>query len=65
MRERVTREVLTDMAMGETRVFQCGDARACDSGKATAYQMQNILGCKFTAETDYANGTLTLTKGMR
>lgn len=60
--ERVTREILRAMRMGETRTFDLPNAQACDNGKSTAYQMQNILQCRFTVSTDYVNNRLSITK---
>ncbi len=60
--EKVTREELRSMEMGESRTFELPNARACDNGKSVAYQMQNLLGCKFSATTDYPTNTLTITK---
>lgn len=60
--ERITREDLRGMAMGETRTFALPNAQQCDNGKSTAYQMQNLLGCKFSVQTDYAKNELTITK---
>lgn len=60
--DKVTREDLRSMAMGETKVFTLPSAQACDTGKTVAYQLQNILGCKFTLSTDYATNSLTITK---
>lgn len=60
--KRVTREDLRAMGPGETRTFALPDAKACDAGKATAYQMQNLLDCKFSISTDYAGNRLTITK---
>lgn len=48
--------------MGETRTFELANAQQCDSGKATAYQTQNILRCKFSVQTDYSSNKLTITK---
>ena len=62
MAEKVTREALSCMAMGETRTFDLPNARQCDNGKSTAYQMQNLLGCKFSVQTDYSANRLTITK---
>ena len=36
-----------------------------NSGKAIAYRLQNSLGCKFSAESDFSNNTLTITKNPR
>lgn len=60
--ERVTRDALRAMSYGETRTFDLPDAQACDNGKSTAYQMQNLLRCRFTVSTDYVNNRLTITK---
>ena len=35
---------------------------ALNSAKSMAYQMQHVLGCKFTMHTDYANCTLSITR---
>ena len=60
--ERVTREELRNMAIGETRTFDLPNAQQCDNGKSTAYQMQNHLHCKFNVQTDYSTNRLTITK---
>lgn len=60
--EKVTREDLRAMRMGETRSFDLPNAQACDNGKAVAYQMQNLLGCKFSVSTDYTCNRLTISK---
>lgn len=60
--ERITREELRSMAMGETRTFTLPNAQQCDNGKSTAYQLQNLLGCKFSVKTDYSKHQLTITK---
>lgn len=60
--EKVTREYLRGMRMGETRTLDLPNARACDNGKVVAYQVQNLLGCKFSISTDYTNNRLTITK---
>ena len=60
--EKVTREHLREMAVGETRTFTLPSAQACDNGKTTAYQVQNIEHCKFSVQTDYVNNRLTITK---
>lgn len=62
MAEKLTREALRSLQMGQTEKFSLPNAQACDSGKANAYQLQNILRCKFSIQTDYTNYTLTVTK---
>ena len=53
------------MEMGETITFRLADANAINTGKAIAYRLQNSLGCKFSAESDFSNNTLTITKNPR
>jgi len=60
--EKVTREHLRAMTIGETRTFNLPSAQACDNGKTTAYQVQNLEPCKFSVQTDYVNNRLTITK---
>ena len=60
--EKVTREHLRAMAVGETRTFTLPSAQACDNGKTTAYQAQNLERCKYSVQTDYVNNRLTITK---
>lgn len=58
---KLTRDDLRAIPEGETKTFALPDAKACDSGKALAYQFQNLLGCKFSIRTDYSAKTLTIT----
>ena len=60
--EKVTREHLRAMAVGETRTFTLPNAQACDNGKTTAYQVQNLEHCRYSVQTDYVNNQLTITK---
>ncbi len=60
---RLTRDGLRSIGAGESKTFRLPDARACDNGKVLAYQMQNLLGCRFSVRTDYAANTLTITRG--
>ena len=60
--DKVTRDALRAMAIGETRSFDLPNAQACDNGKSVAYQMQNLLRCRFSVSTDYVNNRLTITK---
>ena len=60
--EKVTRKHLRTMQMGETRTFTLPSAQACDNGKTTAYQVQNLEHCKYSVQTDYVNNRLTITK---
>ncbi len=59
---KLTRDDLRSLEIGETKTFHLSDAKACDNGKSVAYQLQNLLGCKFNVKTDYAANTLTITR---
>ncbi len=59
---KLTRDDLRSIEVGRTRTFYLPDAKACDNGKALAYQFQNLLGCKFSVRTDYVANTLTITR---
>ena len=58
---KLTRDDLRSIEVGRTKAFTLPDAKACDNGKALAYQFQNILRCKFSIKTDYVNNQLTIT----
>lgn len=62
MKDKVTSETLRNMAVGESITFELPNADAINTGKAIAYRLQNSLGCKFGAVSDYANNRLTITK---
>lgn len=59
---KLTRDDLRSIEVGRTKAFTLPDAKACDNGKALAYQFQNILRCKFSVKTDYTANTLTITR---
>lgn len=60
--DKLTRDELRGIQVGQTKTYSLPDAKACDNGKSLAYQFQNILGCKFSVQTDYAANTLTIKK---
>lgn len=59
---KLTRDDLRSIDVGRTKTFYLPDAKACDNGKSLAYQFQNLLGCKFSVQTDYTANTLTITR---
>lgn len=59
---KLTRDDLRSIDVGKTKTFYLPDAKACDNGKSLAYQFQNLLGCKFSVQTDYTANTLTITR---
>jgi hypothetical protein len=63
-KQRVGRADLKMMNVGETKTFKLPSAKACDSAKATTYQMQNLMRCRFTQRTDYATNVITITRSL-
>lgn len=61
-KEKRFTDVLRNIAMGKSKTFKLESSMAINSCKAIAYRLQYDLGCKFSAESDYINRTLTLTK---
>ena len=59
---KLTRDDLRSIDVGKTKTFYLPDAKACDNGKSLAYQFQNLLGGKFSVQTDYTANTLTITR---
>ena len=59
---KLTRDDLRSIDVGETKTFTLPNAKACDNGKSLAYQLQNLIGCKFSVKTDYSANTLTITR---
>ena len=62
MTEKVTREDLRQIPVGGSRTFGLPNAKACDNAKTVAYQLQRVLGCKFSAKTNYEDNSVTFTK---
>lgn len=60
--ERLTREDLRQMAIGEKKDFHLPDAQAIDNAGTTAYQFQNVERCKYSVSKDYKNNVITITK---
>lgn len=65
IKEKVSSKTLRGMNTGQSLTFELPDADAINSGKAIAYRLQNSLRCKFSAESDYTNNRLTITKSAR
>lgn len=64
-KKKVTSADLRLMKTGQSLTFELPDARAIDSGKSLAYRLQHSEGCRFTAESDYVNNRLTITRCPR
>lgn len=59
---KVTSDALRKIEVGQSVTFSLPNAEAINSGKTIAYRLQHSLRCKFSAESDYANNRLTITK---
>lgn len=63
--ERITREDLRAIRMGETRVYELPTYSAILSAKASAYDLGRIEGCRFVFSTMPDENVLTITKMPR
>lgn len=62
MVEKITRQMLRDLPLGETKVYQLSDAKACLSGRAVAAQVAFLTGDIFRTSLDKERLTLTVTR---
>ncbi len=60
--EKLTREDLRSIGVGETKTFYLTDAAAIMSAAVNAAQTGAIDGCKFKCSRDYVENTITITK---
>lgn len=63
--KKVTRRVLREMAIGETRGFQLPDNLAVWSSTSTAYQLARIDGFAVSCSADYQRHLVFITKKER
>lgn len=59
-KEKITRDCLRAMKIGDTVVVECKDGYDLDSQKNTAYAMQKMENSRFACKSDGL--TLTVTK---
>lgn len=62
VQEKLTREELRALKMGETKTFYLPDVAAIMSAAVNAAQTGAIDRCRFACSRDYVNMTLTVTK---
>lgn len=60
--QKVTRDALRDLEMGQTQVFKNLSPAEIETARATASQMGRLLECKFTVSSNYDARTVTITK---
>ena len=63
--ERITREDLRAIRMGESRVYELPTYSAILSAKASAYDLGRIEGCRFVFSTEPDKNVLTITRMPR
>ena len=62
MQERVTRQDLRNMRVGQTRIFTLTDAKKVTSARVTCNQMKNEEGLEFTVRPDYHAKAVSITR---
>lgn len=62
VQEKVTRDELREMRVGQTRIFQLVEAKKVTSASVTAQQLKNEEGLEFTVKKDYAAKSVSITR---
>jgi hypothetical protein len=60
--EKVTRQELRDMRIGQTRIFTLLDAKKVTSARVTCTQMKQEEGLEFTVKPDYLSKSVSITR---
>ena len=60
--EKVTRQELRDMRIGQTRIFTLLDAKKVTSARVTCTQMKQEEGLEFTVKPDYQSKSVSITR---
>ena len=58
-KEKITRDCLRAMKIGDTVVVECKDGHDMDSQKNTAYALGRIENCRFSCKSDGLKLTVT------
>lgn len=62
MQERVTRQEMRDMRVGQTRIFTLTDKRKIMSVRVQANQLKNAEDIEFEVKADYAASSVSVTR---
>ena len=62
MQERVTRQELRDMRVGQTRIFTLTDKRKIQSARVQAQNLKNEEGLGFEVKADYVASSVSITR---
>ena len=60
--EKVTRQEVRDMRIGQTRIFQLTDAKKVTSARVTCTQMKHEEGLEFQVRPDYEAKAVSITR---
>lgn len=63
--ERVTREDLRAMRMGESRTFELPSYAAVQSARTSAYYLGRVEGCRYTYTVEPERNVITITRMPR
>ena len=61
-KEKVTRDELREMRVGQTRIFTLMEAKKVTSASVTAQQLKNEVGLEFTVKKDYKAKSVSITR---
>lgn len=62
MQERVTRQELRDMRVGQTRIFTLADKKKITSARVQANALKNEEDLGFEVKADYSSASVSITR---
>lgn len=62
MQERVSRQDLRELRVGQTRIFTLADKKKLTSARVQANQLKNEEGLEFDVRPDYASSSVCITR---
>lgn len=62
MQEKVTRQEMRDMRVGQTRIFTLADKKKIMSVRVQANQLKNEEDLEFEVKADYTSSSVSVTR---
>lgn len=62
VQEKVTRQELRDMRIGQTRIITLNDPKKIPSARITCHQMKQEEGLEFTFKPDFETKSVSITR---
>jgi len=62
MQERVSRQELRDMRVGQTRIFTLADKKKIQSARVQAQMLKNEEEMGFEVKADYTSASVSITR---